>query len=75
MKQTTINELDWLTDPNWIPVKVTYFTNHGERSPEQFDEDQAKSYGYDSVEDMNKHNYTKQKSLEITYGDKKKDLI
>ena len=68
-------ELEWL-DEGYVPQKVTHFTNHdGEMTPEQFDESQAKSYGYDSFEDMVARNFEKDNQTYLKYGDKAKGLI
>lgn len=75
MIQTTIDDLDWLTDPNWIPKEVHHYTDKVEVTDEEFDEQQARSYGYDSVKQMNAHNLNNDRMQVIEYGDKKKGLI
>ena len=75
MRQTVINELDWL-EPDWIPTKVTMHCNHKqEMSPEEFDELQAKSYGYKSIKEMHQRNYTRDKLNYLRFGDRVNGLI
>jgi len=76
MRQYLIDyELEWL-DPDFVPTSVTIDTNHGlGMTNDEYDEAQAKSYGYDSVEDMNKHNADHDKQTYLTCGDKTKGLI
>ena len=42
-------------------------------SGKEWDEVQAKLYGYDGVTEMNKHNYLRDKNYELKYG--KKGLV
>jgi len=77
MKQTTLKDfgLEWL-DVGWTPQRVTIFRGRveNEESKERFDDLQSKSYGYDSVKHMNKHNYDRDMQRAIIYGDKEKGL-
>ena len=70
MKQLELN-LEWLSD-NWIPKKVV---KHIGMSNDAFDEMQSKLYGYESVTQMNAHNYSKDMQNKLNYGDKYKGLI
>ena len=70
MKQQLIDyDLEWL-DEEWLPEKVTHHTNKGELTHNEFDEMQAQSYGYKSVEELDRHNYSRDKQKYLTYGDK-----
>lgn len=67
-------ELAWLLDEDWHPKSVTLHSNRNSEH-NRFDEMEAKSYGYDSVKHMNKHNHAKDKAHELKYGDQVKGLI
>jgi len=73
MKQLDFG-LEWLLDENWVPKSVKYICNHGVTN-EEFDELQARSYGYKSVKDMNRYHYTKDKLKYLKYGDKSQGII
>ena len=66
---------EWLLDSDYVPAKVTHFTNRTEMTPEQFDESQAQSYGYESFESMVAHNFERDQAHFLKYGDKVKELI
>ena len=70
MKQS--KTLAWLLDEEWIPKKVV---KHIGMSNDDFDDMQAKLYGYESVTQMNAHNYSKDMQNKLNYGDKYKGLI
>jgi len=70
MKQLEL-ELQWLTD-EWKPLNVKKFIG---MNNQDFDELQAQLYGYESVSQMNAHNYTKDMQNVLNYGDKVKGLI
>ena len=63
--------LAWLLDENWQP-KVT---KHIGMKAEEFDNFWSKSMGYNSINEMNKHNYKRDKNRYLTYGDKNEGLI
>jgi len=65
MKQLVL-DLSWL-ESDWQPRKVDHHF-YKELSAQDFDIMQAKSYGYDSVEHLNKYNYNKDMECKITYG-------
>ena len=73
MKQLEL-ELEWLTNPEWKPTSVKVFTNRG-ISSEEFDNWQAKNYGYKNHEDMVSHNLLKDRASYLKYGDRTKGLI
>jgi len=73
MKQLDFG-LEWLLDENWLPKSVKHICNIGVTN-EEFEERQARSYGYKSVQDMDQHNYTKDKLKYLKYGDKSQGLI
>jgi len=59
-------ELEWITNPEWIPSKVVYHTN----GDKEFDDFWSKSMGYNNINEMNKHNYKRDMNRYLTYGDK-----
>ena len=59
-------ELEWITNPEWIPSKVVYHTN----GDKDFDDCWSQSMGYDNINEMNKHNYKRDMNRYLTYGDK-----
>ena len=65
MKQLEL-ELQWLS-PEWQPKQVKKYIGI---SNEEFDEMQSKLYGYDSVSQMNAHNYSRDMQKKLNYGDK-----
>ena len=73
MKQLDFG-LEWLLDDNWVPKSVKHICNIGVTS-EEFDERQARSYGYTSVQECNLYNYNKDKLKYLKYGDKSQRLI
>ena len=70
MKQS--KTLAWLLDEDWKPKQVKKFIGI---SNEEFDEMQSKLYGYDSVSQMNAHNYSRDMQKLMNYGDRAKGLI
>ena len=65
MKQS--KTLAWLLDEEWKPKQVKKYIGI---SNEEFDEMQSKLYGYDSVSQMNAHNYSRDMQRKLNYGDK-----
>ena len=64
--------LAWLLDEEWKPKSVI---KHIGMSNQEFDDMQAKLYGYESVSQMNAHNYSKDMQKLMNYGDRAKGLI
>lgn len=77
MKQLSmIDDLGWLLDEEWLPNKVTTYTNvNMGMTSEQFDDYFAMSMGYDSNDHMIAYNYKKDKETYLKYGDRTKGLI
>ena len=73
MKQLEL-DLEWLS-LEWIPKKVVHHSSNIGMNFEEFDDFWSKSMGYNSVNEMNKHNYKRDKNRYLAYGDKYKGLI
>ena len=67
--------LAWLLDEEWIPKEVSIHTNEIGMPNEEFDDFWSKSMGYDNINDMNNHNYRRDKEIYLKYGDRTQGLI
>ena len=60
-------QLEWL-ESDWCPTEAKFFGNKREMSTKGFDEQQATSYGYDNMKQLNEYNYNKDQECRIKYG-------
>jgi len=61
------NEYEWLLDEEWQPKELTHHssTRMNER---EYDNFQAKLYGYDNINHLNKYNHNKDMQCLASYG-------
>jgi len=63
-------ELEWLTDPEWIPESVVTYRGKVEMSNNAFDDYQAMQYGYESYNDMISQMNKKHQEKKAKFGDR-----
>jgi len=58
-------ELEWITNPNFVPSEVVVYTN---RDYERYDQQEARNYGYKDVDAMIAHNNKKHRDMKLRFG-------